>query len=70
MMIYNDLKNNVYKTYNDSGVFPTHIKINKDLLIALKEAGYIGICPQNPTKITFLGVEVEPDSTIPTYEIY
>ncbi len=65
-----NIKKAVFEYYNDKGIYPTNIKLNKDILVDLKERGYIGLSPTNPSKLIFLGIEVQPDSEVSTYEIH
>ncbi|MGM9926598.1 MAG: hypothetical protein ACI35P_01480 [Bacillus sp. (in: firmicutes)] len=63
------LQKEIIKTYKASGKYPKNIKLNKDLLIELKEAGYISLSPSDPSKVTFLGIEVLEDHKVDNYEL-
>lgn len=68
-MSYEEIQKDIFSNYRTNGHYPRNIKINKDLLIELKEAGYISLSPTNPSKVTFLGIEVLEDHQVPKYEL-
>ena len=68
-MVYESLKKDIFDVYNKSGQFPEYIKVNKDVYRNLKETGYISLAAADPSKVTFLGVEVHEDSNVNHYEI-
>ncbi len=68
-MSFEEIQKEIFSNYKNNGEYPKNIKINKDLLIALKEAGYISLSPSNPSKVTFLGIEVLEDHQVAKYEL-
>ncbi|MFS0782688.1 hypothetical protein [Bacillus sp. 1P06AnD] len=68
-MAYHTIKEDIFHYYNEQGSYPKHIKLNKDLFIALKESGHINLSVVNPSKVTFLGVEVLEDRGVEKYEL-
>lgn len=64
-----DIKKAVFDYYNVKGKYPTNIKLNKDVIVRLKERGYVGLSPTNPSKLVFLGIEVQADSEVREFEI-
>lgn len=68
-MSYEEIKKDIFSNCRNNGNYPKNIKINKDLLRDLKEAGYISLSPTNPSKVTFLGIEVLEDHEVSKYEL-
>ena len=68
-MSFEEIQKEIFSNYRNNGEYPKNIKINKDLLIDLKEAGYISLSPSNPSKVTFLGIEVLEDHQVAKYEL-
>lgn len=68
-MSFEEIQKEIFSNYKSSGKYPKNIKINKNLLIDLKEAGYISLSPSDPSKVTFLGIEVLEDHQVAKYEL-
>lgn len=63
------IKKAVFDYYNNKGVYPQNIKLNKDVIVHLKERGYVASSPTNPSKLVILGIEVQPDEQVSDFEI-
>ncbi|WP_042345493.1 hypothetical protein [Bacillus massiliigorillae] len=63
------IKKAVFEYYNNEGIYPKNIKLNKNIIVNLKERGYVSSSPTNPSKLVFLGIEVQPDDQVRDFEI-
>ena len=68
-MNYEAIKSDIISEYNKTGIYPKSIILNKDLMCDLKQAGYISLSASDPSKVTFLGVEVQNRHDVDTYKI-
>jgi len=68
-MNFEKIKSDIFSNYNKTGLYPKSIILNKDLMSDLKQAGYISLSASDPSKVTFLGVEVLNRHDVETYEI-
>ena len=69
IMTFDRIRSDILHGFNENGVYPTQIRMNKNVLIPLKEAGHINLAAGDPSKITFMGIYVTQDNDIPSYEI-
>ena len=69
MMRYEEIRKDIFNCLNETGHYPKAIKLNSDLLVELKQAGYISLSATDPSKITFLGLRVEELHDVDNYEL-
>ncbi|MGN1386223.1 MAG: hypothetical protein ACI4XS_06445 [Bacillus sp. (in: firmicutes)] len=69
MMQYDEIRKDIFNCLNETGSYPKAIKLNSDLLVDLKQAGYISLSAADPSKITFLGIKVEELHDVDDYEL-
>ena len=69
MMQYDEIRKDIFNCLNKTGSYPKAIKLTSDLLVELKQAGYISLSAADPSKITFLGIKVEELHDVEDYEL-
>jgi len=68
-MEYEVIRKDIFNCLNEYGKYPKSIKLNKDLLVELKQAGHISLSASDPSKITFLGIQVDEQHDVKDYEL-
>lgn len=67
--LYEVIRKAIFNCLHETGHYPRAIKLNSDLLVELKQAGYISLFSCRSFENTFLGMKVEELHDVERYEL-